>query len=59
MTNREAYIILNMMSGIGPARLSALLAFCGEPAEIFRTSARDLASVQGISAAMAERIVNW
>lgn len=59
MTNREAYIILNLMSGIGPARLSSLLSFCGEPAEIFSTSAEALASVQGISAAMAERIVNW
>lgn len=59
MTGREACIILNMLSGIGPARLEALLAFCGEPAEIFRASAADLASVQGISAAMAERIVNW
>ena len=59
MTDREACIILNMLSGIGPARLEALLAFCGEPAEIFRVSAADLASVQGISEAMAERIVNW
>ena len=59
MTGQEACIILNMLSGIGPARLEALLAFCGEPAEIFRVSAADLASVQGISEAMAERIVNW
>ena len=34
MTDREACIILNMLSGIGPARMEALLAFCGEPAEI-------------------------
>ena len=59
MTNQEACIILNMISGIGPARLAALLAFCGEPAEIFQTPVRDLASVQGISESMAERIVNW
>ncbi|MBO7147997.1 MAG: DNA-processing protein DprA [Lentisphaeria bacterium] len=59
MTNREAYIILNMLPGIGPARLAALLSFCGEPAEIFRCSVRDLATVQGISEALAEKIVNW
>ena len=59
MTGQEACIILNMLSGIGPARMEALLAFCGGPEEIFRASAADLASVQGISQAMAERIVNW
>ena len=31
MTNQEACIILNLMNGIGPARLNALLAFCGTP----------------------------
>lgn len=59
MTNQEACIILNMLSGIGPARLTALLAFCGEPEEIFRTPQEALASVQGISDSMAEKIVHW
>ena len=59
MTNQEACVILNLISGIGPARLASLLAFCGEPAEIFRTSRQDLASVQGISESMAEKISNW
>lgn len=59
MTNQEACIILNLISGIGPARMASLLAFCGEPAEIFRTSRQDLASVQGISEAMAEKITGW
>ena len=59
MTNQEACVILNLLSGIGPARLASLLAFCGEPAEIFRTSRQDLASVQGISEAMAEKISDW
>lgn len=59
MTGQEACIILNLMSGIGPARLNALLAFCGSPEEIFRQSERDLASVQGISPTMAARIVHW
>ena len=59
MTDHEAYILLNLMGGIGPARLSALLGFCGQPSEIFRTSARDLASVQGISEALADKIVHW
>ena len=59
MTDREAYIILNLISGIGPARLNALLEFCGEPAEIFRTNVRDLASVQGIGESLARRIADW
>ena len=59
MTNQEACIILNLTSGIGPARMASLLAFCGEPAEIFRASREDLASVQGISESMAEKISNW
>lgn len=59
MTDQEACIVLNMIPGIGPARLSALLACCGEPAEIFRTSRSDLAAVQGISEAMAEKIAGW
>ena len=59
MTNQEACIVLNMLNGIGPARLNALLAFCGEPQEIFRTAQKDLASVQSISDSMAEKIVNW
>ena len=59
MTNQEACIVLNMLSGIGPARLNALLAFCGEPQEIFSTPQTALASVQGISESMAEKIANW
>ena len=59
MTNQEACIVLNMLPGIGPARLNALLAFCGEPQEIFSTPQPALASVQGISESMAEKIANW
>ena len=29
MIDREAYIVLNMLSGIGPARLATLLSVCG------------------------------
>ena len=59
MTNQEACIILNMLSGIGPARMTALLSFCGSPQEIFNTPEKDLATVQGISESMAERIAHW
>lgn len=59
ITDQEACIILNLMSGIGPARMNALLSFCGTPCEIFLQKESDLASVQGISPAMASRIVHW
>lgn len=59
MTDREAYIILNMLSGIGPARLSMLLNFCGSPSEIFSQDRKSLSSIQGISASLAEKICEW
>ena len=59
MTDREAYIVLNMLTGIGPVRTAALIEFCGSPAEIFRRSASELQRIRGVSAALAERIVNW
>ncbi len=59
MTDREAYIILNMLNGIGPARTAALIEFCGSPAGIFEQSAEELSRIRGISESLAERIAQW
>ena len=59
MTEREAYIILNMLSGIGPARVATLLALCGTPWEIFACPEHALAAIQGIGPVLAEKIAHW
>lgn len=59
VTDRDAYIILNMLTGIGPVRTSALIEFCGSPSAIFEHSEADLQRIRGVSAALADRIVNW
>lgn len=59
MTEREAYIILNMLSGIGPARVATLLALCGTPREIFSCPEHALAAIQGIGPVLAEKVAHW
>lgn len=59
MTDREAYIVLNMISGIGPARLAALLEFSPDPSGIFTLPEQELLRIPGISAPLAKRILNW
>ena len=59
MIDREAYIVLNMLSGIGPARLATLLSVCGTPSEIFACPEHDLAVIQGIGPVLAEKIAHW
>lgn len=59
VTDREAYIVLNMISGIGPARLAALLEFSPDPAGIFSLPEQELLRIPGISAPLAKKILNW
>ena len=59
MTDREAYIILNLLSGIGPARLATLLSVCGSPSEIFACQERALAGIPGIGPMLADKIAHW
>jgi len=59
VTDREAYIILNLLSGIGPARASSLAALCGSPAAIFEHTAEDLARIRGVSDSLAAKILAW
>ena len=59
MTDHQAYIILNLLNGIGPARANALIEFCGSPAEIFKLSVQDLTRIRGISESLAEKLLAW
>ncbi len=56
MLDREACIVLNMISGIGYVKYSALSDEFGSPAMIFEQSAESLRRTPGIGAALADRI---
>lgn len=59
MNDREALIILNMISGIGSARVEALSVRFGSPSAILEASMDELESISGIGSALAERISSW
>ena len=59
MTDREAYIILNLVSGIGPVRLRKLVDHFGKPTRILEVSVKELSSVYGISGELATEICAW
>ena len=57
MTEREAYIALNMIDQLGPVRVRALIEALGSAAAIFTASEGDLRGVTGIGPALAEGIL--
>ncbi len=59
MNNREACIVLNMLSGIGYAKYKALVSKFEEPARIFDAVKSELTSVKGISDTIADKILNY
>ncbi len=59
LDNAEAYLILNLLSGIGPLRVNQLLSFFGEARLILTASHAQLARVPGIGERFAEILCNW
>ncbi len=59
MENREAWIILNSISGIGPMRAAQLLSIFGEPRRVLEVSENALAQVNGIGEVLAGAVTNW
>ena len=59
MTSREAYIALNMIDGVGPVRVRALLQHLGRPEAILSASERELVSVDGVGEELARNIAGW
>lgn len=48
MTDRDAYIALNMMDGLGPVKVRALIDFLGSPQAVFEVDGARLCKVRGI-----------
>jgi DNA processing protein len=59
MTSREAYIALNMVDGVGPIRLRALLDRFNEPQAILTATKVDLMQVEGVGDEVARSIMSW
>ena len=59
MNEYKAYIALNMLSGVGPVRVKALLEHFTTVDNIFTQSIAALCKVQGIGRKVAECIVHW
>jgi len=56
---REAYIALNLLPGIGPARVRALLEHFPTPADILSARPADLARAKGVGSETATTIATW
>lgn len=56
MNARYAYIALNMVDGIGPVKVRAMIDALGAPEAILQATAADLMRVPGIGAQLAARI---
>lgn len=57
MDSRQAYIALNMIQGIGPVRVRALVAALGSPEAILGADRGTLQAVPGVGAETVTRIV--
>jgi DNA processing protein len=58
MTDREAYIALNMIEGLGPARVRALIDVLGSPSALFDPELTDLRSVKGFGEKLSEAVLS-
>ncbi len=56
MTSREAYILLNLIPGVGPIGVRAMVEALGDPAVLFDLDRRRLQAVPGIGVTLASRI---
>ncbi len=59
MTDREAYIVLNLLPGIGSLRVQALINEFGSASAILERSYDELNAVRGIPSALAAKLANW
>ncbi len=57
MDEREAYVALNMMAGIGPVSVRSLIMALGSPQAIFQATPAELRRAHGIGAALAQSII--
>ncbi|MCP4181339.1 MAG: DNA-protecting protein DprA [bacterium] len=59
MNNREACIIINLLSGVGYTKFSSMVETLGSPQNIFTASISDLCNIKGIGKSLSEKIKNW
>ena len=59
MENREAWLVLNALPGIGPMRVTGLLSLFGEPRNILAAPLGELARVPGIGTTLAGVLQRW
>lgn len=59
ISDREACMILNMISGIGYARYKALVRRFGSPSAVLKASEFELNEVKGIGPGLAQVLGNW
>lgn len=57
MTSRDAYIALNMIPGLGPITVRALIDSLGSPQAVFEASGDQLLSVRGIGPQLQSQIL--
>jgi len=57
--SRRAYLILNLLPGIGPLRVAQLLSLFPSPEAVLAASAAELARVPGIGGKLAGVISGW
>jgi DNA processing protein len=57
MTEREAYIALNMFEGIGPVRVRELLSILGSASAILTASREELVQAKGVGMNLAENLL--
>jgi len=58
MTDREAYIALNMMEGLGPIKVRALIDMLGSPQAVFEVEGNALLRVHGIGQKLCSSILS-
>ena len=59
ISDREACIILNMISGIGYARYAALVRRFGSPSAVLKASAQEISEIKGFGPGLAQATANW
>ena len=57
MTERQGYICLNMLSGVGPIKVNRLIEAFGQVTRIFHSKFKELVSVEGIGPKLASEIL--
>ncbi|MCA1808682.1 MAG: DNA-protecting protein DprA, partial [Lentisphaerae bacterium] len=57
MDQREAYILLNMMEGVGPVTVRNLADALGAPDDILQAPAGALTAVPGVGNGLADKIL--